>query len=82
MVLGAEAQLNWLVIVIMMILTVSVAIIALRGLKEEKQSSEESVSEEVEDTVISLRTADVSDDQEEIADNSIKKPGRPKKSEG
>lgn len=79
--LNAEAQMNWGAIVILMILTVSIAIIALRGLKEEKQSSEESVSEEVGDTVISLQTADVSDDQEEIADNSIKKPGRPKKTE-
>lgn len=79
--LNAEAQMNWGAIVILMILTVSIAIIALRGLKEEKQSSEESVSEEVEDTVISLQTADVSEDQEGTTNSSIKKSGRSKKTE-
>jgi len=79
--LNAEAQMNWGAIVILMILTVSIAIIALRGLKEENQSSEESVSEEVEDTVISLKTANVSEVQEETTNDSTKKSGRPKKTE-
>jgi len=82
MVLGAEAQLNWLVIVIMMILAVSIAIIALRGLKEEKQSSEESVSEEVGDTVVSLQQVDDSGTEEDSKDSTSKKSGRHKKSEG